>query len=285
MAPTSRIYLTRHAQAEHNVEDDYSIPDAPLTDLGKRQAARLPGLTPELQQTAQVILSSPLRRTLQTVSLGFADAVDRLGGHTEVVCLPQLQAREVLEAHPEFARFDLSNLTPEWTSKQGFYAADHDSLNARAKWIRQYLLERPEEHIVLVAHGDILRRVIQEEYPWTNAEVRLFQFVPDKVDSNDPVLFHVADIAAGGRTDADLDTAAGGQGAYPTNSAPTLPGPSNPGSSLSAGGKETESSLASIEERVKQIQASVESQANELEDLDRRLAEAEAKKAQLESNV
>lgn len=79
------------SQLIQNVEDDYSIPDAPLTDLGKRQASRLPGLTPELQQTAQVILSSPLRRTLQTVSLGFSDAVDRLGGHAEVVCLPQLQ--------------------------------------------------------------------------------------------------------------------------------------------------------------------------------------------------
>lgn len=146
---------------------------------------------------------------------------------------------------------------------------------------------------MLVAHGDILRRVIQEEYPWTNAEVRLFQFVPDQVNSNDPVLFHVADIAAGGRTDADLDTAADGKGVYPANSAPTLPELSNSGTSLSVGGTETESGLASIEERVKQMyvaalthsQASVESQANELEDLDRRLAEAEAKKAELESNV
>ena len=145
---------------------------------------------------------------------------------------------------------------------------------------------------MLVAHGDILRRVIQEEYPWTNAEVRLFQFAPDQVDSDDPVLFHVADIAAGGRTDADLDMAAEGKDAYPANSAPTLPELSNSGTSLS-GGTETESGLSSIEERVKQMyvapltcsQASVESQANELEDLDRRLAEAEAKKAELESNV
>lgn len=137
---------------------------------------------------------------------------------------------------------------------------------------------------MLVAHGDILRRVIQEEYPWTNAEVRLFQFAPDQVDSDDPVLFHVADIAAGGRTDADLDMAAEGEDAYPANSAPTLPELSNSGTSLSVG-TEAESGLSSIEERVKQIQASVESQASELEDLDRRLAEAEAKKAELESNV
>ena len=146
MAPTSRIYLTRHAQAEHvrvrltqNVEDDYSIHDAPLTELGKRQASRLPALTPELQETVEVILSSPLRRTLQTVSLGYSDALKRLGGPGQVVCLPELQGRSradlecndvpcdtgsdraVLERLPEFASFNLSKLTPEWNSKQGFF--------------------------------------------------------------------------------------------------------------------------------------------------------------------
>lgn len=80
-----------------NVDEDYSIHDAPLTALGKQQASRLPSLTPELQSVAQVIVSSPLRRTLQTVSLGYKDAVQRLGGLGEVVCLPELQG--TLRAH------------------------------------------------------------------------------------------------------------------------------------------------------------------------------------------
>lgn len=74
-----------------NVADDYSIADAPLTQLGKEQAARLPTLTPALQQSAEVILCSPLRRTLESAKLGYAPAIERLGGLKTVVCLPQLQ--------------------------------------------------------------------------------------------------------------------------------------------------------------------------------------------------
>ncbi|WFC97551.1 hypothetical protein MYAM1_000265 [Malassezia yamatoensis] len=286
MAPTSRIFLTRHAQAEHNVEDDYSIPDAPLTPLGKRQAARLPSLSDELQNTVDVILSSPLRRTLQTVSLGYPKAVKRLGGLSKVVCVPQLQGsdRQVLEQDPEFAEFDLSSLTPDWTSKQGFYAADETTLNARAKWIRQYLRERPEANIVVMAHGDILRRIIQEPYPWTNAEVREFQFVPEKVQTDECPLYAVQDIAAGGRTDAALESSDQNTNSYPANSAPKLPVLSDQGAPLDPKSDVAQSGmLASIEERVKQIQASVDTQAGELEDLDRRLAEAEAKKSAMEN--
>lgn len=271
-----------------NVDEDYSIVDAPLTALGKKQAQRLPQLTQDLQSIAQVVLSSPLRRTLQTTALGYPDAVKRLGGHAKVVCLPQLQecsanpcdtgsSRAELEAIPEFARFDLSHLTDDWTSKAGFYGTEPAALDARARWIRQYLRERPEEHIVVVAHGDILRRVIGEEYPWTNAEVRLFQFDPATVADADCPLFHVQDIAAGGRTDADLV-----QRGAPANSTNALPAVATVSEDVSDGSGER---IASMEARVKQIQASVQSQASELEDLDRRLAAAEAKKAALEKST
>ena len=71
--------------------DDYSIPDAPLTPLGKQQSGRLPALTPELQGKAEVILSSALKRTLQSTKIGYAPAIERLGGLGKVVLLPQLQ--------------------------------------------------------------------------------------------------------------------------------------------------------------------------------------------------
>ncbi|KAK3044224.1 hypothetical protein LTS18_001848, partial [Coniosporium uncinatum] len=93
MAPNSRIILTRHAQAEHNVDLDYSskphphqtaapqviklnlpclnpVPDAPLTPLGRKQAASLAPQIPSLQSQADLIVTSPLKRTLQTTLLG-----------------------------------------------------------------------------------------------------------------------------------------------------------------------------------------------------------------------
>lgn len=146
-----------------------------MTPLGKQQSARLPSLTQDLQSRAQVILSSALKRTLQSTKIGYAPAVERLGGLSKVVLLPQLQecndfpcdtgsAKEVLERDPELQGFDFSPLTPDWTSKQGFYAADEVSLNKRAQWVRQYLRSRPEMDIVVMAHGDILRRITGEAY-------------------------------------------------------------------------------------------------------------------------
>lgn len=95
-------------------------------------------------------------------------------------------SKEVLEANPEFASFNLSNLPPDWTSKKGFWAPDPQSVAARARWVRHFLLERPEETIVLVAHGDILRQITADQkgpgtHAWRNAEVRLHTFDQEAV--------------------------------------------------------------------------------------------------------
>ncbi|KAI0840695.1 phosphoglycerate mutase-like protein [Hypoxylon sp. FL0890] len=215
MAPNSRLILTRHAQAEHNVDLDYSIPDAPLTSLGKKQAASLARLIPELQKEADVIISSPLRRTLQTTYLGWAPAIEQLGGLKNVVLLPQAQecnalpcdtgsAREVLEKDPEFAVFDLTPLTPDWNSKKGFWAPTKEALYNRARWVRKFLRDRPEKNIVLVSHGDILRQITSHPatgpstYPWKNAEVRIFEFDPQYVDTEECFLYQKENVAAAG---------------------------------------------------------------------------------------
>ncbi|KAI1134359.1 phosphoglycerate mutase-like protein [Hypoxylon sp. FL0543] len=215
MAPNSRLILTRHAQAEHNVDLDYSIPDAPLTPLGKKQAASLARLIPELQREADVVISSPLRRTLQTTYLGWAPAIERLGGLKNVVLLPQAQecndlpcdtgsSREVLEKDPEFAVFDLAPLTPDWNSKKGFWAPSEEALYNRARWVRRFLRDRPEKNIVLVSHGDILRRITSHPatgpstYPWKNAEVRIFEFDPLYVDTEECFLHQRENVAAAG---------------------------------------------------------------------------------------
>ncbi|CCM03245.1 uncharacterized protein FIBRA_05371 [Fibroporia radiculosa] len=200
-ATEKRIYLTRHAQAEHNVEEDYSIPDAPLTKLGREQAARLHADTVNtIQQTAELLTTSGLRRTLSTTLIGYATLRKRLEEQGKaVVVLPQLQEcnnlpcdigspKEVLEADPEFAGLDLGLLTPDWTSKVGFYGADVASLQARARWNRQWLRARPEREIVVVAHGDCLRYITEGENsftPWANVEVREYTFDIEEGEDKD----------------------------------------------------------------------------------------------------
>jgi len=191
-ATEKRIYLTRHAQAEHNVAEDYSIHDAPLTALGRQQAAQLHEDTKDtIQQTAQLLVTSGLRRTLSTTVIGYATLRKRLQAEGKpVVVLPQLQEcndhpcdrgspREVLEADAEYAGLDFSTLTPDWTSKKGFYASSATALKARARWNRQWLRARPEQDIVVVAHGDALRYITDGENslkPWANCEVREYTF-------------------------------------------------------------------------------------------------------------
>lgn len=198
-----------------------------MTPLGKKQAASLAPKIAQLQQEADLIVSSPLKRTLQTTKLGWGPAVERLGGLSKVLCIPQAQecndypcdtgsSKDILSRDPEFAEFNLDRLTPDWTSKTGFWAPDHDAIDKRARWVRQFLRERPEKNIVLVAHGDILRAITRGQegfsmYPWKNAECRIFTFDPQFVESEECYLQEKgAVVAAGGyaptSTEADLSS-------------------------------------------------------------------------------
>jgi hypothetical protein len=56
------------------------------------------------------------------------------------------------------AGLDFSALSPEYASNEGIY--HEDNIAERAKRVRTWLRERPEREIVLVAHGDILRWIV-----------------------------------------------------------------------------------------------------------------------------
>ncbi|KAK3677073.1 hypothetical protein LTR78_003278 [Recurvomyces mirabilis] len=229
MAPNSRIILTRHAQAEHNVDLDYSIPDAPLTPLGRKQAQSLAPQVSPLQKEVELVVTSPLSRTLQTTLLGWGPAAKRLG-ISNVICLPQAQevndlpcdtgvSREKLQAKPEFKGFDFSMLTPDWISKEGFWSPD--AADERARWVREWLRARPEQTIVLVAHGDILRRITSgpngpSTYMWKNAEARIYRFDPKSVETEDCFLDDKEFVAAAGGyepTSTEMDLVGGEPGA------------------------------------------------------------------------
>jgi phosphohistidine phosphatase SixA len=109
-ATGKRIFLTRHAQAEHkctpipvlsitntdrstmiSVAEDYSsaisfehsnswikqinaVPDAPLTALGREQAQQLNENTKySIQQTAELLVTSPMRRALSSMTIGYSE--------------------------------------------------------------------------------------------------------------------------------------------------------------------------------------------------------------------
>lgn len=134
--------------------------------------------------------------------------------------------RQNLEANPEFQGFDLSLLTPDWTSKQGQYAADEASLNARAQWVRQFVRSRPEKNILLVGHGDIIRRITggplgNSTHAWKNAEVRTYEFDPKHVETPQAWLTSEGvEVAAGGwePTSSEFASTGGAAGSSSSNS-------------------------------------------------------------------
>ncbi|GAA5859217.1 hypothetical protein JCM8547_008920 [Rhodosporidiobolus lusitaniae] len=196
------IYFTRHAQAEHNVAEDYTIPDAPLTKLGREQSANLRKETEnDFQKEADLLVTSPLRRPMQTLIIGYGPLRSRLESEGKpVIILPELQevnalpcdtgsSPSSLSSNPEFAGLDFSSLQDDWTSKQGIY--DPERVQERARWVRRWLRERKEERIVVVAHGDILRCITdgyRSDTPWANAEVRAYRFVSPDDDQAKVVL-------------------------------------------------------------------------------------------------
>src|ERR1700743_1206566 len=66
MPPT--VIIIRHAQALHNATKDWTIRDAPLSDLGHEQCLELAEKLKQddLAQKIDLIITSPMRRTCET---------------------------------------------------------------------------------------------------------------------------------------------------------------------------------------------------------------------------
>ena len=77
------VYIVRHAQGQHNVSPQFEF-DPPLTECGLKQVQRKRAVTEMIG--VDVVLVSPLRRTLQTACGLFPE-------HVHVVALEDLRER------------------------------------------------------------------------------------------------------------------------------------------------------------------------------------------------
>jgi len=184
-ATEQHIYLFRHTQAEHNLSSRYHIHDPPLTKLGVLQAQHIEKNHSDIMP--DLIVCSPLRRTVQTCLLAFGN---RISGETPLIILPQLQetssnpcdtGSDRVQLEKDFPELDFSLLTDDWTRKEGFYSPS--KVNERALWVRKWLKERTEKRIVVVGHASFLQFMLENPQAFANGEGRLYTFV-DEVESN-----------------------------------------------------------------------------------------------------
>jgi broad specificity phosphatase PhoE len=184
----AKVYLVRHAESEHNVSKDFSQLDPSLTALGYFQASQLIHTLPNSDRIATV-LSSPLRRAIQTSLAGFPHILDKryfgssasLGVENgiELILDPDLQERSAFPCDTgserqklgqEFSGLDLEGLSEGWPSKLGQYAADDDAIKHRASRMREKLqrLEaaskgKAKRDIVVVTHGVFMKFLSGED--------------------------------------------------------------------------------------------------------------------------
>lgn len=124
------VHFVRHAQGVHNLSyANHHLLDPELTPLGEEQARALGARFPVLENI-QLILSSPLRRTIQTALLAFPSQVG--DGALQVIAWPEVQeasdlncdtGSELLDIKAKFAklRVDFTLVEPGWHIKVCFW--------------------------------------------------------------------------------------------------------------------------------------------------------------------
>lgn len=148
----------------HNLSfENHSIQDPDLTPFGELQCQRLAKDFAH-QDRIDLIVCSPLRRTIYTALHGFRPAIER---GIKVIALPEIQEtadvpcdtgsdvaklRKEMEQQP----VDLGLVHEGWNSKKDRWAPLASAVEQRAREARQWLKARPEQYIVVVTHGGFL---------------------------------------------------------------------------------------------------------------------------------
>ncbi|KAF2263598.1 phosphoglycerate mutase-like protein [Lojkania enalia] len=195
MPPT--LLLIRHAQAMHNISSDWSLHDPPLSDLGKQQCAELQDSlrNTKIADEVELIVVSPMRRTLQTAVLG----LDWLINEKKVKVLPDAGWQEnadkpcdtgspIPTIQSEFPQFDFSLLDPLYPDKTTSihtnpYAFTKRAILARGQNCLQSLYSRPEKAIAVVSHSDFLRAGVCNRR-FFNADWRIFDYDKEVIEES-----------------------------------------------------------------------------------------------------
>jgi probable phosphoglycerate mutase len=151
------VYLVRHGESETNAGTVYKGPDSSLTERGRVQAETIAERAANLE--FGVIMSSTMNRARQTAAI-IAKKV-----RVPVEYSDLLRERRSPSSHvgmeksdPKGVRYDTEFFDrlhdPDWRFED---AENFSDLNSRAAEALQYLVDRPEERILVATHGLFMR--------------------------------------------------------------------------------------------------------------------------------
>lgn len=194
------VHVVRHAEGYHNVAGKIdpafgylreSLEDAELTDNGINQCKTLAKKVENAVKNVEMIVVSPLNRTMQTVKYSFPYLLGK------VPCIAVEEIRETTGMHPCDRRLSIRHHKPRYEFVN-FDEVSHDDdplyyqymlrepqvhVIQRAMKFIEWLKHRPEKEIIIVSHGNYLHtffsKVIVPNDPndktyFNNCEMRSF---------------------------------------------------------------------------------------------------------------
>lgn len=159
----TQVFLQKYG-TYYSVTFDYSIHDPSLTSLGESQARAVGQTYPSLLTSNALLVSSPLRRTIQTALLAFHRNPLLHPGFQENSSKPCDTGSPASALKKEFPELDFTLVVDGWDSKQGEWAPDEASLARRAAKMRKWLKEREENEIIVVTHGGTFYEILELTY-------------------------------------------------------------------------------------------------------------------------
>ncbi|GAB7343018.1 hypothetical protein MBLNU457_g1108t1 [Dothideomycetes sp. NU457] len=192
MAPT--LHMVRHAEGYHNsAHMGENIKDPFLTDKGKGQCEELCKNFPH-HDKIELLMASPMKRTIQTCKYSFQPVVDRLG---KILLAPLAQeasdeamdtgssTQELKDAFGDLIdTHRADDVFPYWNRNIGKFDTDPRSQMERARQLRCYIMGMQHKHVVLVTHGSFAHAITgnftaegeETTRMWNNAECRSYTF-------------------------------------------------------------------------------------------------------------
>ncbi len=176
----TRFFLVRHGETEWNrVRRIQGLSDIPLNDTGREQAHAVAEILAAHKFDA--IVSSPLSRARDTASI----IAERLGMPQPTI-VEGLIERNYGDAEGSNGQ-DLDHLYPPGTEIPG--REPREAVTARAiRALRELALAHPDSDVIAVAHGGVIRSVVeyaapgQHHEPITNCSVHSFRMVAGSLE-------------------------------------------------------------------------------------------------------
>lgn len=200
-----QVYFVRHGLSEANVlfyagqvDQARAILDPPLASEGQNQARETcsdPILARALSEqigddSVNLLVISPLRRTIQTATLAFAPWLKQradAGTPVSVALMPDIQetgsvngdtGRPASVIEEEFGAdypwLPFESLPELWCIKEGIYEHNGPALAARYDRFCNWLANRPEKNIIVVGHHNVYLGMLGVSFH--NCEVRKYRF-------------------------------------------------------------------------------------------------------------